>query len=116
MKFVHSTALSRILVAAILCLAVCPFARVYALHRGDSTSADTESVDDTLSKIQQLRRTLQALQDAGKAEKQAAEHEKAIGGSRLKQATSSARQAAELMRRAKTLLNSEAALKLEQVS
>ncbi len=80
----------------------------------DSGPADMEEVESTLNRIQSLRRTLAALQDAGMAEKSAAKHEKAIGDSKLKLATSSARQAAKLMSRAATLLRSEEALKSEQ--
>ncbi len=109
-------------VAATLCLALFHGINGNSLDRNreqssidDSTRpADIEKVESTLNRIQSLRRTLAALQDAGMAEKSAANHEKTIGDSKLKQATSSARQAAKLMSRAATLLKSEEALKAEQ--
>ena len=78
-------------------------------------SEDSAALDSTLSRIQHLRRTLAALQNAGKAQKSAAREEKKVGDAKLKQASASARQAAVLMARASSLLKSEADLKSEQV-
>jgi hypothetical protein len=107
--------------AVILCLALCLEINCTSLPRiieqssaDDSRPADMEDVESTMNRIQKLRRTLAALQDAGMAEKSAANQEKDVGDMKLKQASSSARQAAKLMSRAATLLKSEEALKSEQ--
>ncbi len=107
--------------AVVLCLVLFPEINCTSLNRAneqssadDSGPADMEEVENTLNRVQMLRRTLAALQDAGMAEKSAASREKAVGDSKLKQATSSARQAAKLMSRAASLLQSEKALKAEQ--
>jgi hypothetical protein len=89
---------------------------IFRTDDADDLSGDSASLDSTLARIQHLRRTIAALQNAGKAQKMAAEQEKAVGDSKLKQATSSARQAAVLITRANALLKSEADLKSEQVN
>ncbi len=82
---------------------------------GSSSTLSGDDLRDTTGKAAKLRAALSALQEAGAAEAKAAAHEKQLGDTKLQEAREASEDAATFAIKASKLLNSETALKRQQV-
>ncbi len=85
------------------------------LSDGSSSGLSGDGTQDTPGREAKLRDALDALKQASAAEAKAAAHEKQLGAQKLEQAKEASEDAASFAMKADRLLNSEQALKRQQV-
>ncbi len=83
---------------------------------GSFSDLSGDDLRDTTGKASKLRAALSALQEASAAEAKAAAHEKQLGNTKLQEAREASEDAASFAIKASKLLNSETALKRQQVA